>query len=147
MSKRAMGSFSSNRGAEGDDSTAVVQDVLVPWVLKPNSKPIPKSTIAGQIKTNEQPEEEETVYHRYYHLFVKDELRDLVCAAAQEEGYRVIRSPSSPGVGGEGKGEGQWMRIRGEGWEADNWWIEAEVGEGPYQRDTISAEPSDVPRS
>jgi hypothetical protein len=29
-------------------------------------------------------------------------------------------------------GTGKWLRVRGIGWEADNWWIEAEVGLGTY---------------
>jgi hypothetical protein len=33
---------------------------------------------------------------------------------------------------GNGTENGKWLRIRGIGWEADNWWIEAEVGLGTY---------------
>jgi len=35
-------------------------------------------------------------------------------------------------INGE-SGDGKWLRIRGEGWEADNWWVEAEVGVGDGQ--------------
>jgi tRNA (uracil-5-)-methyltransferase TRM9 len=94
-------------------------------------------------------EEEEKVFNRYYHLFVEGELRDLIYKAGEEEGYRILpscsSSPSSLPVStttkndkkeindGDGPGNGKWLRIRGEGWEADNWWVEAEVGVGDGQ--------------
>ncbi|WVQ74142.1 hypothetical protein IAR50_003734 [Cryptococcus sp. DSM 104548] len=84
------------------------------------------------------------VFHRYYHLFVQGELQDLVESAAKEEGFEII--PSAPysttegmeaaqagleGLslgGGEGKAGTKWMKVRGVGWEMDNWWLEGEVG-------------------
>ena len=36
-----------------------------------------------------------------------------------------------PSLGEELGRDDKWLRIRGEGWEADNWWVEAEVGVGP----------------
>lgn len=140
-----------------------VQDVLVPWVLKgPTStqtKPKPKTKSKSKprkqkstatIEAEEvdlptlEPEPEagregegDKVYHRYYHLFVQGELRDLVLHAGKEEGYRILEDDTA-----ESKPDldlanlsidgGKWLRIRGEGWEADNWWLEAEVGVGPY---------------
>ncbi|GMK57562.1 hypothetical protein CspeluHIS016_0403960 [Cutaneotrichosporon spelunceum] len=120
-SRRKMG---SRAGGE------VVQDVMVPWVVKPGPGLKPKRT-KGRRRTAEaaeerreveldQPEEpqepEDKVYHRYYHLFVKGELRALVEAAGQREGFAL---------GDEG---GKYLRVVNEGWEADNWWIEGEVG-------------------
>jgi tRNA (uracil-5-)-methyltransferase TRM9 len=105
----------------------------------------------------EEKEEEEKVFNRYYHLFVEGELRDLIHQAGKEEGYRILppissssspspmissTSTSTPSTSStkndekeinEGSGGGKWLRIRGEGWEADNWWVEAEVGVGDGQ--------------
>lgn len=111
-----------------------IQDVLVPWVLKGK---------AG---------EEDVVHHRYYHLFVKGELKEMVLRAARVEEYRTPTSPGpGPGPGSKDKGretiqeeeQGPWLRIKGEGWEADNWWIEAEVGKGPYRPDPTSTSTPD----
>jgi tRNA (uracil-5-)-methyltransferase TRM9 len=105
----------------------------------------------------EEEKEEEKVFNRYYHLFIEGELRDLIHQAGKEEGYRILppissspspsSTPSSLPVStttkndkkeindgdGDGPGNGKWVRIRGEGWEADNWWVEAEVGVGDGQ--------------
>lgn len=99
-----MGSLADGEGSDK------VQDVLVPWVVKGEGKKAAKDG-EGSTETNE-----DTVYHRYYHLFVKDELRELVHTAAQEEGFNL------------NGGQGKWLRVVAEGWEADNWWIEGEVG-------------------
>ncbi|ORY32170.1 hypothetical protein BCR39DRAFT_524449 [Naematelia encephala] len=92
-----------------------VQDVLVPWVLQ-----------AQEGQTESQ------VFQRYYHLFVAGELRDLVSSAAEAEGYRVLQGDDRSG--GCLRGTDKWLRIRAEGWEADNWWIEGEVGLGEVDR-------------
>jgi tRNA (uracil-5-)-methyltransferase TRM9 len=108
--------------------------------------------------TAEQPppkeEQEHQVFHRYYHLFLQGELRELVEQAAREEGF--VLKPARAEGGGEGEGEGgrgrggkrsgdgpreylsaerrtrgdaaKWLRVVGVGWEADNWWLEGEVG-------------------
>jgi tRNA (uracil-5-)-methyltransferase TRM9 len=140
-----------------------VQDVLVPWVLKgPTStqtKPKPKTKSKSKTRKQKstatieaeevelptpEPEPEaggegegDKVYHRYYHLFVQGELRDLVLNAGKEEGYRILEddaAESKPGLdlANLSIDGGKWLRIRGQGWEADNWWLEAEVGVGPY---------------
>lgn len=148
-----MGSLAdAAKGGEGE----VVQDVLVPWVVKPGpgegrkarggpgaqtgrgrgakanterrgeegdggAAPVEEEGAAGEKKGEESaPEgprvEEDKVYNRYYHLFVKGELRELVERAAADEGFKV------------GSPQGRYMRVVSEGWEADNWWIEGEVG-------------------
>lgn len=110
----------------------------------------------------EETQEEEKVFNRYYHLFIEGELRDLIFEAGIAEGYRILPSAESssssipsttttsststkqtttnPGNQipdhreNEDENEnGKWLRIRGEGWEADNWWVEAEVGVGAGQ--------------
>jgi len=107
-----------------------------------------------QAEEVEVEKEEEKVFNRYYHLFIEGELRDLIHQAGEEEGYRILPSSSSSStpspligltststtstknddkeINGE-SGDGKWLRIRGEGWEADNWWVEAEVGVGDGQ--------------
>ena len=98
--------------------------------------------------------EEEKVFNRYYHLFIQGELRELIIEAGLEEGYRILPSHSSSSSSSpsstttttttrtdlkdedkdtEKEDNGTWLRIRGEGWEADNWWVEAEVGVGDGQ--------------
>jgi len=99
----------------------------------------------------EEEEEKEQVFNRYYHLFVEGELRELTHQAGEVEGYRILPSlssftSSSAGPSAlpsstttttssstenvKGPHNGKWLRIRGEGWEADNWWVEAEIGVG-----------------
>jgi tRNA (uracil-5-)-methyltransferase TRM9 len=138
---------SPNQNGNGDDSGNTTSD------------PVDEEGGADQEKEEvevderEEKEEEEKVFNRYYHLFIEGELRDLVYKAGEEEGYRILPS-SSPGSsplstattstkeidqdqdqddGEGGSGHGKWLRIRGEGWEADNWWVEAEVGVGDGQ--------------
>ncbi|KAL7422587.1 tRNA methyltransferase, has a role in tRNA modification [Cryptotrichosporon argae] len=96
------------------------QDVLVPWVRA----------------------EDQVVYQRYYHLFVGGELEELVQLAAEAETFTYVGATGDQGGvardgeadGGRREREGQsWVRMRGYGWEADNWWFEGEVGRGPIQ--------------
>lgn len=96
---------------------------------------------ASQVQPQSQPQPEAQVFHRYYHLFLRGELRELVERAAREDGYIVLADhpegaeSGHSGVEAEGRGDtdvdveaNKWLRIRGVGWEADNWWIEGEVG-------------------
>ena len=89
------------------------------------AEPIPDAVPA-------QPEAQ--VFHRYYHLFVRGDLRGLVERAAVEGGYVVLPDLGQDGITAqEGEvdvGGKKWVRIREVGWEADNWWIEGEVGRG-----------------
>ena len=100
----------------------IVQDVLVPWVLQP--KPGTKLS-----KEEEDPSPQPQVFNRYYHLFVKGELRQLVESAAQSGGYTLSLEGESGSFGQNEK----WVRIKAEGWEADNWWLEGQVGIGPRE--------------
>jgi tRNA (uracil-5-)-methyltransferase TRM9 len=68
---------------------------------------------------------EKKVYHRYYHLFVKGELEELVVEAAKEDGFEILDAQP---LQSESSSTDKWMRITGVGYEADNWWIQAEVG-------------------
>lgn len=148
-SKRKMGTAAAGSGEER------VQDVLVPWVLtapqtkkekvpktrKPKGKgrnegirektaPDPvQETIVSQPELPADAEQPEApkVFHRYYHLFVEGELGQNVRQAGVEEGYRVVEADEGGSIGDGVK----WLRIVSEGWEADNWWLEGEVGVGP----------------
>ena len=135
-SKRKMGTAA---GAEGS-ADEKVQDVLVPWVLTP--KPVKKEKVikprrvrgepvveqeAAPVPVETVPVEGPKVFHRYYHLFVKGELGDNVRQAGRDGGYEVVEAEDGEAVGKDIK----WLRIVGEGWEADNWWLEGEVGIGP----------------
>ncbi|WVR09279.1 hypothetical protein IAU60_006344 [Kwoniella sp. DSM 27419] len=105
-SKRKMGQM-----ATGGDK---VQDVLVPWVYSQ-----PGSRQAG---TPQSPQ----VFHRYYHLFVEGELKEMVLEAGALEGFAILPD----GTDEPAPTTGKWLRVRGVGWEADNWWLEGEVGVG-----------------
>ncbi|WVQ95287.1 hypothetical protein IAU59_002382 [Kwoniella sp. CBS 9459] len=88
------------------------------------------------------------VYHRYYHLFVEGELRSMVIQAGENEGFvilpdgtddldlsRMAQAADIRSVGVTNGHDGQerkWMRVRAVGWEADNWWLEGEVGLFPF---------------
>ncbi|KAL1413014.1 tRNA methyltransferase, has a role in tRNA modification [Vanrija albida] len=100
-SRRKMGSL-----AGGEEKT---QDFLVPWVLAPLRAKGEHPTVDNQ-----------QVFERYYHLFVAGELRALVERAAVDAGF-VLRAEGEEGL------EGKNLRVVAEGWEADNWWLEAEV--------------------
>lgn len=114
-----------------------IQDVLVPWVLqsrqasrgRDGDKGSTASAGSSHNTTGVSPgqdKEETKVYHRYYHLFTKGELRDLVTEAANAEGYAVVADDKEFDLGLESR----WVHVRAEGWEADNWWLEGEVGIG-----------------
>jgi tRNA (uracil-5-)-methyltransferase TRM9 len=75
------------------------------------------------------------VFHRYYHLFVAGELRKLVEDAGREEGLNVIHQGGQDNkidenIEADIGEQDRWMSVVGEGWEADNWWLEGEVGIG-----------------
>jgi tRNA (uracil-5-)-methyltransferase TRM9 len=75
---------SSRRGwSEQDD-----QDVMVPWVTRGSKK----STSGAEAQTIAQ----DKTYHRYYHLYRKNELEENIVAA----GGRIVEA----------------------GYEKDNWW-------------------------
>ena len=126
LSPTPMTSSSSKEKEQTRVDEEKVQDVLVPWVLQP-PHPAPDSVRTDQKADADRVETK--VYHRYYHLFIEGELRDLVCEAAREEDLVVIEGPIQPVIGP--LHDQGWLRIREEGWEADNWWLEAEVGFGP----------------
>ncbi|EFP94410.1 uncharacterized protein PGTG_20366, partial [Puccinia graminis f. sp. tritici CRL 75-36-700-3] len=112
-----LGSSPSTSSIEPDlekfEELSNLQDVLVPWVLNNNSDQ--KST------------DKLTTYNRYYHLFREGELIELVKCAAEslELSFTQLDSdlPEStpPHLN-------DWCLIKRHGWEADNWWVEVELG-------------------
>ena len=118
----------SNNGVDGKKE----QDVLVPWVLQrdqPKTKrqqqpaPDPEVEAGGQQEAEAEPQ----VLHRYYHLFVEGELRQLVLDAANDEGFHIVTDDPNSSTDHPSAGN-KYLRIVAEGWEADNWWIEGQVG-------------------
>ncbi|KAI0748183.1 S-adenosyl-L-methionine-dependent methyltransferase [Daedaleopsis nitida] len=104
------------------------QDVLVPWVLAQNAAPKSKTRKRG--KTREQHTTEETsvatgnppkVFDRYYHMFAKGELSELVCEAAARLGLVV---EDAPDVGGQLAETRQGVQIVQDGWERSNYYVE-----------------------
>ncbi|KAK8854482.1 hypothetical protein IAR55_003220 [Kwoniella newhampshirensis] len=136
------------RGKRAGSGEEKVQDVLVPWVLSAKKPPtstksvsktklssLPSNEETSAIKENNHPADPASppspdstpppppqVFHRYYHLFVAGELRDLVESAGVEEGFTIVAEGETPPP------HRKWLRVKGEGWEADNWWLEGEVG-------------------
>ena len=94
LSKRAI-----PQQASADELQQNGEDVFVPWVL-------PK----------QQGQEEPQVFNRYYHMFARGELRDLVVAAAHEEGLQI--GPRDESM------EGRGMEIVQDGWERSNYFVE-----------------------
>ncbi|WVF67709.1 hypothetical protein IAT40_002468 [Kwoniella sp. CBS 6097] len=75
------------------------------------------------------------VFHRYYHLFVEGELRSMVIQAGEKEDFVILPDGTSDpdfdsidDITSEIGRSKKWMRVRAVGWEADNWWLEGEVG-------------------
>lgn len=76
------------------------QDVLVPWVLKPKSQPSnSKGDPQNRVEQSETSSTMPTTFHRYYHLYRRNELEEDVLAAGGE----VVKS----------------------GYDRDNWWCVA----------------------
>ncbi|KAI7951163.1 hypothetical protein MJO29_009837 [Puccinia striiformis f. sp. tritici] len=90
-----------------------LQDVLVPWVL--NNNPGGHST--EKIQT----------YNRYYHLFREGELIELVKSAAEslQLFFKQLNSNQTEPSPSDVR---DWCLIKRHGWEADNWWVEIELG-------------------
>ena len=123
LSKRAIPT-SNGVGAEHVHG----QDVFVPWVLSPQIT-AKTGTRGAQGDTGAEANEargsvapEPRTFNRYYHMFAKGELRQLVCEAATELGLCV-------GNGAEQSEGGTPMSVAGieivqDGWERSNYYVE-----------------------
>ena len=88
------------------------------------------------------PDPPRQVYHRYYHLYTEGELREDVIRAAEGMGFDVIALPRGSNEStdenkdtvdagmqqGKKRTGGKWLKVTGEGYEKDNWYLEGEVG-------------------
>ena len=95
LSKRTVPQDTENTQAE------MGEDVFVPWVL-PNVKG----------SRGESPR----VFKRFYHMFVKGELRELVIHAARDLGLQVGARDDVDGVRG--------LEIVQDGWQRSNYYVE-----------------------
>lgn len=98
----------SKRVIPRSDETRTGQDVVVPWVLS-------KSNAAQ--RPNSPEDTQERVYNRYYHMFAKGELADLVSQAAAGLGLTiggVVEQPTST----------QGVEIVQDSWERSNYYVE-----------------------
>lgn len=113
---------------QGTHSIANGEDVFVPWVMskEPERKPQQQtlhdvSPGNGDFSSATQDEAKSStgpqVFNRYYHMFGRGELTELVIEAATGLGLH-IGSPEAP----EGVTEG--IEIVQDGWERSNYYIE-----------------------
>ncbi|KAI0362187.1 S-adenosyl-L-methionine-dependent methyltransferase [Trametes cingulata] len=115
-------------------STGKGQDVFVPWVLAQPAEPKSKARRKG--KTDSQTAQEETgtregtppaapkVYDRYYHMFAKGELNELVIEAAEELGLQVGEPGAGDGPPRSGEAVVYGLQIVQDGWERSNYYVE-----------------------
>ncbi|PSR74113.1 hypothetical protein PHLCEN_2v10069 [Hermanssonia centrifuga] len=120
LSKRAV--------PQNERSESHGQDVFVPWVLSSQPQPQPKQK--GKTKQGRTPtesvqqiaqdtqnvqDEPSKIFHRYYHMFARGELRELVCEAAKDLHLHI--GPPDVGVT-------QGIDIVQDGWERSNYYVE-----------------------
>lgn len=87
----------------------VGQDVLVPWTCSDRDRDTPEASKSVP-----------RIYNRYYHMFGKGELSDLVKGAAQ----RLELDLGPPTAGAAGK---RGIEIVREGWDRSNYYVELQL--------------------
>ncbi|EGG11000.1 uncharacterized protein MELLADRAFT_76777 [Melampsora larici-populina 98AG31] len=92
-----------------DEKKDKIQDVFVPWVT--------------QDPSTSQP----VTFNRFYHLFKEGELNDLIHQAATVVGLTHVPQNQLSNVTSVQDSQNTY-RILNHGYEADNWWVEVEVG-------------------
>ncbi|KAI0647117.1 S-adenosyl-L-methionine-dependent methyltransferase [Trametes meyenii] len=135
LSKRNIPVDSSEDKLEQRDEIHIGQDVFVPWVLAQSaqSKPKPKTLRKKGLDETSAKDEEDTtyakrsqsapkVYDRYYHMFAKGELTELVSDGAKEMGLHV-GSPSDTTHNQEGI-DTFGVQVVQDGWERSNYYVE-----------------------
>ncbi|KAI0636900.1 S-adenosyl-L-methionine-dependent methyltransferase [Trametes polyzona] len=107
------------------------QDVFVPWVLAQPAEPKPKARRRGKdagAVTEKVDEVMATsqaapkVFDRYYHMFARGELSELVTEAATEMGLQV--GEKSPGEQQQDRRAASGVQIVQNGWERSNYYVE-----------------------
>ena len=93
--------------------------MFVPWTL-PTTNP----ALADIAKVQDPP----TVFQRYYHMFDKGELRDLVCAAAAEIGI-IERSEVQERSSAKSSEKMCSLEFVQDGWERSNFFVELRLRE------------------
>ncbi|KAH9001341.1 hypothetical protein EDB92DRAFT_1788791 [Lactarius akahatsu] len=105
----------THTNVDGEPSTSG-QDVFVPWSLSTgrarSEAPKIKEAVGNALETTPE------VIQRYYHMFAKDELGQLVRVAAQEMGLMVGPPPMNQVEAAEG------IEIVASGWERSNYYVE-----------------------
>lgn len=91
------------------------EDVFVPWVL-------PKQQDSDSVL-------EQRVHHRYYHMFEKGELRDLICGAAHGMGLTVGLPRESFGTIAGRARKRRGLEIVEDSWERSNYYCELRLWE------------------
>ena len=109
----------THTNVDGESSTSG-QDVFVPWSLSTGRarSEVPEIKEAARNAPETTPE----VIQRYYHMFAKGELGQLVQVAAQEMGLKVVPPPPMNQVEGVGYAEG--IEVVASGWERSNYYVE-----------------------
>ena len=95
----------SKRKVVSNEVSVTGVDVVVPWVL---SKGLSKTAESELDQTKHE------VFNRYYHMFAKGELRDLVEEAAKECDLHI----------GSEKNGCRGVEIVQDGWERSNYYVE-----------------------
>ncbi|TFK92125.1 S-adenosyl-L-methionine-dependent methyltransferase [Polyporus arcularius HHB13444] len=136
LSKRSIPASADNDGQCSSPSgqTGRGQDVFVPWVLAQPAESKPKTRRKGKSGKPATPETPETgvdaehsppkVFNRYYHMFAKGELNQLVADAASALGL-VLGDAPADGIVATGEGEKECgVQIVQDGWERSNYYVE-----------------------
>ncbi|KAI8998575.1 S-adenosyl-L-methionine-dependent methyltransferase [Trametes punicea] len=133
LSKRSIPVGSSEAGSSKTGSLTARgkgQDVFVPWVLaqpigsqpkaRRKGRPVDQSDMAeATIEDDATPNCPPTaprVFDRYYHMFAKGELTELVTEAAVDMGLQIGEPDGKSGVSG--------LQIVQDGWERSNYFVE-----------------------
>ncbi|KAI0721026.1 S-adenosyl-L-methionine-dependent methyltransferase [Cerioporus squamosus] len=133
LSKRSIPTSTDDDRVASSSQTGRGQDVFVPWVLAQSVESKPKTRRKGKsFGQTGLPETPETgldaqdappkVFNRYYHMFAKGELNELVADAAKELGL-TLGDASGADVAVTGDKE-RGVQIVQDGWERSNYYVE-----------------------
>ncbi|KAI0374965.1 S-adenosyl-L-methionine-dependent methyltransferase [Pilatotrama ljubarskyi] len=134
LSKRSIPGTSGSASPEPEgqkNSTGKGQDVFVPWVLAQPAEPKSKTRRRGKEDDRREmgardgtPPTAPRVYDRYYHMFAKGELNDLVVEAAGELELQVGEPNAESEQSKSGEAGVYGVQIVQDGWERSNYYVE-----------------------